>query len=193
MLKKFQSALFVALLLFSCKNDPATTNTSDTQTPPTPTRQNSRPADNLAQLKARAFDEDDTFGRVNHSLGLVMKQLALSNKTKPEAGKQTIFVDENFTIIVRKEIGDDVIDQKINLRNLDQQNGGMRLIPDRKADDLPGFAVSVIDGKQGVQIIKNGEITGEERELRIFMADRSLVEQAVPAFLQALNVVHGRN
>ncbi|MEO1263157.1 MAG: hypothetical protein AAFZ15_30385 [Bacteroidota bacterium] len=194
MTKKF-ILLAAVLLFFACKEDgenaASTAPTNQEALVKEPTSKSTK-EENLANLKARAIDEGDTFGRVNNSLGSITKQFVMSNRMKPQDGKRSIFVDEKFTIIVRHENGEDVTDLKVNLKNLNQQNGGMRLIPEKELDDLPGFAISVIDGKPGVEVIKNGEKIGEERELKIFMADRSLIEQAVPAFLQALNVVHGR-
>ena len=195
MIKKTLIFFTVFLFLFSCKGDvesASTPNPADQSNPsPQPTSK-SIEEENLAKLRAKAIDESDTFGRVNHSLGSITKQFAISNKMKPADGKRSIFIDEKFTIIVRHEKGDDVMDLKVNLKNLNQQNGGMHLIPNVELDDLPGFAIAVIDGKPGVEVIKNGKKIGEERELKIFMADRNLIEQAVPAFLQALNIVHGR-
>ena len=187
----------IVVLLFSCKTDHENSTAkgaadNNSPLPPASSSGMSVKEENLAKLKAKALDESDIFGRVNHSLGSITKQFVISNNLKPQEGKRSIFVDEKFTIIVRHEKGEDVTDLKVNLKNLNQQNGGMRLIPDTELDEFPGFAVSVIDGQPGVEVIKNGEKIGEERELKIFMADRSLIEQAVPAFLQALNIVHGR-
>ena len=189
-LKKLFLFAIMTFFLVACSSDPKPTETAALS--PTPQENQKTPEDKLAHLKANAFAEDDHFGRVNHSLGLVQKQFTISNQLDTPKGKQSIFVDERFTIIVRSEVEGKVYDAKVNLKNLDQRNGGMRLIPDVELDELPGFAISVLEGKPGVEIIENGKVVREERELQIFMADRSLIEQAIPAFLQALNVVHGR-
>ena len=146
----------------------------------------------MADLQANALDVNDTFGRVNQSLGQVQKLFNQSNQLKPNDGKQSIFVDENFIILVRKEKDGKVVDLKVNLKNIDHTNGGIRLIPDKELDDWPGFSIDVVAGKKGVEILEDGKKTGEEKELKIFMADRTMIEQAVPAFMAALNVVHGR-
>ncbi len=182
--------LLTMVIFMACQNDPQPNDTAVASSVPQADQQTT--SDKFAEMQANAFDEDDIFGRVNHSLGLVQKQLTISNTLDTPKGKQTIFVDERFTIIVRSEVDGNVYDAKVNLKNLNQQNGGMRLLPDREPGDLPGFAISVIDGKPGVELSKNGEKISEERELKIYMADRSLIEQSLPAFLQALNVVHGR-
>ncbi len=175
--------------ILSCKNEPST---SENTRPVAPT--DSQPATGgLENLKARALDEDDIFGRVNHSLGVLQKEFQVSNQANPDMGKMNVFVDEKFTLLMRNEVNGDVFDTKVNLKNLNPENGSLRLIPDVELDDLPGFAVSVIDGKEGVERTKNGEIiASNERELKIFMATRENVEKVVPAFVQALNVVHGK-
>ena len=204
--KKITFFIVAAGMCFSCKTDPPSAQKTTTP-PPAQTQSTSNKTlndqtsaqtknqpsvqDKMAELRANSFDENDTFGRVNHSIGQVQKQFVISNQLDTPKGKQSISIDEQFDVIVRSEVDGKVYDTKVNLKNLDQRNG-MRLIPNRELDELPGFGISVIDGKPGVEIIENGKVVREERELQIYMADRSLIEQAVPAFLQALNVVHGR-
>ncbi len=197
-----QKGYFALLLVFAmftaCNNDsPATQTNEEVQEyqpliKEEPTNNNIKP-DQLAQLKANAFSENDRVGRVKHSIELIQKQFSISNKLDTPKGQQTITVDDQFNLVIKSEKDGQIQETRVNLKNLDQRNGGMRLIANIEIDDLPGFGVSVIAGKPGVELLTNGEKTGEERELKIFMADRSLIEQAVPAFLQALNVVHGRS
>lgn len=196
------SLLFFFFLIISCKNEQP--NSAENANTPEETNklaplikdiaEEKVNGENLEKLKANAFDVNDTFGRVNHSLGQVQKQFDQSNRMRPKDGTQRIFVDKKLTVIIKKEVGEDVFEAKVNLKNIDhKEGGGVRLIPDQELDQWPGFAISVLEGKPGVEMIKNGKKTGEERELAIYMADRILIEQTVPAFLQALNTVHGRN
>lgn len=186
--------------LFACKNEheQAPSQTATTPAPSMNAALDQAPIEksyeeNMAALKANALDVNDKFGRVSQSMAQIQKQFDASNLLKPEEGKMVISVDENFNMTIRNTKGGEIQETKVNLKNIDHSDGGIRLIPDKELDEWPGFAIAVVDGKKGVEISKNGKKTGEEKELKIFMSDRSFVEQAVPAFMQALNVVHGRN
>ncbi|MEZ4957113.1 MAG: hypothetical protein R2825_26375 [Saprospiraceae bacterium] len=192
----FLLILFIVVFM-ACKNDPpsaAATDDTKEELKPLVNEPVKTPlsTDRIAELQANAFDENDYVGRVKHSIELIQKQFIMSNKFNTPKGQQTITVDEDYNLLMRSEKDGQVQETKVNLRNLDQRNGGMRLIADVEKGDLPGFGIKVIPGKSGVELFTNGKKTGEENELQIFMADRSLIEQAVPAFLQALNIVHGR-
>ena len=99
---RISSLLLVLAVFFSCKNDAADPAGSTPEAIPAATHENKTSgektsAEVLAELKANAFDEDDKFGRINHSLGQVQKQFTLSNKLRPEDGIRTIFIYENYT------------------------------------------------------------------------------------------------
>lgn len=195
MFKNWTFLLFISFII-SCQSEP----TKEVEIPSSTDQQEAKPmidqktnTEKFEEIRNNAFDEGDVFGRVNHSLGIIQKLFHQSNKLQPQAGKQSIFVDEKLNVIVRKKVGEDVFDVKFNLKNIDHQQGGMHLIADKELDDWPGFAVGVIEGKPAVEIIENGKKIKEEKELQIFMADRTLIEKTVPAMIQAINVVHGRN
>ena len=192
--------LMALCAFFACKNEPkkVPVQTNTTVAPSMKAALDQAPIEksyeeNMAALKANALDVNDKFGRVSQSMTQIQKQFDASNQLKPAKGKVIVSVDENFNLLIRNTIGAEIQETKVNLKNIDHRDGGIRLIPDKELDEWPGFAVTVLDGKKGVQISKNGKKTGEEKELKIFMADRSLIEQAVPALMQALNVVHERN
>ncbi len=185
------TALIITLLAFyGCGSEPSPSTENATPVP----EADGQFSGSLEELKANALDEGDIFGRVNHSLGVMQKEFQISRNLNPALGKVTVFVDEKFTILIRRELDGKVTDTKVNLKNLNPENGGMRLIPDQNADELPGFAVAVIDGLEGVEIIEdNKTVSKNERELKIYMASRENVQNVIPAFVQALHVVHGKN
>lgn len=197
-MQKGNFTLIIILAVFmACKNEPPAAATDETkqELKPLVNEPVATPlaSDRMAELQANAFDENDHVGRVKHSIELIQKQFIMSNKFNTPKGQQTITVDDDYNMVMTSEKDGQIQETKVNLKNLDQRNGGMRLIADVEKDDLPGFGIKVMPGKPGVELFTNGKKTGEEKELKIFMADRSLIEQAVPAFLQALNIVHGRN
>ncbi len=190
MTKKILLFIFGFSFILSCKNEPSTPENTQ---PVIPVESNQLTG-GLKDLKSQALDESDMFGRVNQSLGVLQKEFQVSSQTNSDMGKMTVFVDEKFTVLMRNEKDGKVFDTKVNLKNLNPENGSFRLIPNVELNDLPGFAISVIEGKEGVERSKDGEIIAKnERELQIFMATRQNIETVVPAFVQALNVVHGKN
>ena len=208
-MSKNLSLLILMTFLFSCKNDPppaaktpppAATQTASppsaepqTMAPALKTAEKKKTANQImAELQANSFDAGDIYGRAKHSIELIQKQFDLSNNLRKKDGKRFISMDEKFNITIKYEQDGELMEIKANLKNIDHRNGGIHLIPDKELDDWPGFSVGVLAGKPGVEIFKDGKKAKEERELKIFMADRTLIEQAVPAMMQALNVVHGR-
>lgn len=188
MSQKIPFILLTCLLWLGCKND---TNTGTGQA--VPAAESDNQAHSLEDLKSQAISEEDRFARVNHALGTVQKEYQKCDYKVTGQGKMTVFIDEHFTMLIRNEIDKDVIDAKVNLKNLDYENGAISLIADNAPGEFPGLRIQVIDGKPGVEITRNGEFVAEERELKIFMAERAAnIEKITPAIVQALSIVHGR-
>jgi len=186
---KISLAALFCFFLMSCASEPGEPENTQAVTPT-----DGHVSGGMNDIKSQAIDENDRFGRVNHSLGILQKEFQISNNIDHWQGKMTVFVDENFTMLIRQEIDGKVFDSKVNLKNLNPENGGMRLIPNQGPDEHPGFSISVIDGKEGVERSEDGKVVAkDERELHIFMSSRENIEKVVPAFVQALNVVHGKN
>ena len=169
MFTKFLAALVLTMCFFACTSDPG----QETAGQEVPVTESGIKANSLEDLKAQAIAEEDRFARVNYSLGIVQKEYQLCNFKVKGQGKMTVFLDEHFTMLIRNEIDDDVIDTKVNLKHLDHEQGALSLIADNAPGEFPGLRIKVMEGKPGVEITKNGELIAEERELKIYMAERA--------------------
>ncbi len=218
MFKKWLFPAFVAAMLSACANEPTATahqpqnlpaNSAGQPAPDTVSLQgssgskgkvsapNSQSAGSkneaVSKLKAEALQETDYLGRVKSSLITLQEEFNKSQGKVKGQGKVSVFVDENFILLLKNETGSDVFESKVNLKNLSWENGGMELIPNTKPGDFPGFRIHKRAGKPGVEIFKNGKLEKEQDFLEIFLAERSNVERAVPAVVQALMVAQGKS
>ncbi|HFA47695.1 MAG TPA: hypothetical protein ENJ95_01610 [Bacteroidetes bacterium] len=194
MKNKIPFFLLFTLFVFSCTSESAPEEKQKAATAqPVQAADGQLKGGSLEELKEKALDENDTYGRVRQSLGVLQKEFNQAQQKAKKTGKMSVIVDEDFNLIIRNENKENVGESRVNLKDLNAANGGMRLLPDDAPGDYPGFSISVIEGRPGVEIYSNGEKVGELRELQIFLAGRESVERVVPAFVQALNVVHGKN
>jgi hypothetical protein len=180
MLKKVMFFMFAAAVLFSaCGSDK-----NPEQAPP------AAAMDPMEQLRSEALDELDYIGRVRHSLLTLQDEYTKAEGKIPSLGKVTVSVDSNFVLLIKNQKGSDLYETKADLRNLNPEDGGMELIPDKQPGEFPGIRLLVLSGKPGVQFLKNGKLEKEDNKLEIYMPTRPNIEAIAPALAQALMVAH---
>lgn len=187
MFKKTIFFLSLFALLHACTNEPADQQATDAE----PAAQ-TPPPNNFEELKARAIDESDHLGRVRATLAKVQKEYDQTKGQLPGRGNVTTSIDDQFTLSIRNELGGDVLETKVGLKNLNPENGGMMLLPDNQPGERPGLRILVLEGKPGVSFFKNGKLEKEERHLDIYMPQRHHIENLAPVLSSILNVAHGK-
>ena len=188
-MKYFSILILFFVSFYSCKNEP---KKAMGDAVPVPAESTTKTEAGLEYLKKNAIAEDDHFARVEYSLTKLQQEYRKAEGKIPGLGKMTVFLDKHFTLILKNEIDGDVIEQKVSLKHLDPNNGGMTLVPDLEPGQFPGVTLHVLSGREGVEIRKNGELQSVERELTIYLPDRASIERITPALSQALNVVHNK-
>lgn len=176
-----------ALVYFACQND--TPNTGNAANDEASNEAGDTEA-GLDHLKKNALPENDYYARVEHSLVTLQEEYRKAEGKVPGIGKVTVFVDSSFTLLLKNEIGGDIYETKVSMKNLNPNNGGMELIPDLTEGEYPGVKLNVLSGRSGVEIRKNGKFESLEDALVIYLPDRPSVERVTPALAQALNIVH---
>ncbi len=191
MLNKISFLLLFTLFLASCENDKATSDTASTSGQLATSKSTS--TSTLEELKANALQEDDVYGRISHSLGTLQKEFEATVNQAPNVGETGVFLDEKLNVVIKNERGGDVYETIFNMKDLNPENGGLSLIPDKEPGEFPGLRIQVLEGRPGVKKLKNSELVSEERALEIYMPQRTNIEKIVPAIVAALNVAHGKN
>ncbi len=186
-MKKLMFSLAVALL-FACSSDPKDTNFQQVEANSPDVPPNASPSE---QLKAVALEESDYLQRIQQSFVPLQEEYRKANGKVPGIGEVNIFVDENYTLLIENKFKGSTFQTKVNLKNLNNAQGGMMLIPDKTPGEFPGLKVFVKDGKTGVEIIKDGKLLREDKQLEIYLTDRPGIERITPAILQALNIANG--
>lgn len=183
---------FAALMVVfaACKNEPS--NSYDEANAQAVGQDTDGAPASLEELKARALKEEDTYGRVKQSLVTLQNAYTQSEGKMPNRGKVTVFLDEHLTMLIKNEYKGDVFETKVNLKNLNPENGGMKLMPDLVEGEYPGLLIFTLEGKGKVEKYKNGKLISEDNQLEIYMPGRSSIEKITPALVQALNVAHGK-
>lgn len=143
------------------------------------------------QLQAAALEESDYLERVKQSFVPLQQEYRKATGKVPGIGEVNIFVDEKYTLVIDNKYKGSDYQTKVNLKNLNNAQGGMSLIPDNNPGEFPGLKIFVKDGKPGVEIWKDNALQREERQLEIHLADRAGIERVTPAILQALNIASG--
>jgi len=187
MMKKLMFSLAVAMF-FACNSDPKDGNFQQVETNSPEIPENASPSE---RLKAVALEESNYLERIRQSFVPLQEEYRKANGKVPEVGEVTIFVDENFTLLIENKFKGSAYQTRVNLKNLNNAQGGMMLVPDKEPGEFPGLKIFVKDGKPGVEIIKDGKLLREEKQLEIYLADRQGIERVTPAILQALNIANG--
>jgi hypothetical protein len=158
--------LLISLLAFlACK--------SEAPGPETGSAPEASPAETpIEQLKARAVEEGDIYGRLQPTATVLQEEYTRSEKALPNLKNVQVSIDAGCILtIVNQANGGDT--KRINLRNLNPR--GFSLIPDQNAGDFPGLRIQAREG-------------ASEPELIIYMADRPAIERITPYLLQAVNI-----
>jgi hypothetical protein len=180
------------LILAACKNENSKVNDGDSNTQAVGQAPPGSSTYSYEDVKAQALKEEDTYGRVKQSLVTLQDAFTKSEGKMPNRGKVTVFLDEHLTMQIKNEYKGDVYETNVNLKNLNPENGGMKLVPDLSEGDFPGLLVFTLEGKGKVEQYKNGKLISEDNQLEIYMPDRASIERITPAIVQALNVAHGK-
>ncbi|MCF8244463.1 MAG: hypothetical protein K9J37_07090 [Saprospiraceae bacterium] len=188
MMKKLIFPLAFAALFFACKNDSKDSSFQQVEANSPAIPADGSPAD---QLRAVAMEETNYLQRVRQSFVPLQEEYRNANGKVPGIGEVNIFVDDNYTLLIENKFKGSTYQTKVNLKNLNNAQGGMALVPDNAPGEFPGLKVYVKDGKPGVELSKDGKVVREERQLEIFLADRPGIERVTPAILQALNIANG--
>ncbi|MBI1225524.1 MAG: hypothetical protein GC192_09845 [Bacteroidetes bacterium] len=142
-------------------------------------------------LTAAALEETDYLQRIKQSFVPLEQEYQKANGVVPGVGEVHVFVDKNYVLLIENTYKGSVYQSKVNLKNLNNAQGGMSLMPDNAPGEFPGLKIYVKDGKPGVEMLKDGKLVKEARELDIYLADRAGIERVTPAILQGLNVASG--
>jgi len=183
----------IALLFIfaECKNETSNTaNAGESNVQAVGAADTSSSTYSYEELKAKALREEDTYGRVKQSLVTLQDAYTKSEGKIPNRGKVTVFLDEHLTMQIKNEYKGDVYETKVNLTDLNAENGGMKLLPGLAPGDFPGLLVFTLEGKGKVEQYKNGKLISEDNQLEIYMPGRASIERLTPALVQAINVAH---
>jgi hypothetical protein len=184
-------AIALILIFAACKNEAPNSNL-DSNAQAVGQAAPGSSAYSVEDLKSQALKEEDTYGRVKQSLVTLQDAYTKSEGKMPNLGKVTVFLDDHLTMQIKNEYKGDVYETNVNLKNLNPENGGMKLIPDLAEGDYPGLLVFTLEGKGKVEQYKNGKLISEDNQLEIYMPDRASIERITPALVQAINVAHGK-
>lgn len=179
----------LVLAFVACRNDNQKGDFQKVEAPPvseTPT--NASPTE---QMRAVAIEESNYLERIRQSFVPLQEEYQKASGKVQGIGVVNIFVDEKYTLLMENTFKGHVYQTKVNLKDLNNQQGGMMLIPDQSPGEFPGLRIFVKEGRPGVEKIKDGKLEKEERQLEIFLADRPGIERITPAILQALNIANG--
>ncbi|GAB4241916.1 MAG: hypothetical protein Kow0027_00010 [Saprospiraceae bacterium] len=177
-----------AVFFFACGND----NPPDGNYAQVPeNEQSSASADPMADIRAKAIPEDDIYRRVSQSLVPLQEEYRKASGKIPGIGKVTVFVDEHLTVLIKNEVKGDVFETKFNLKNLQSEGSGMRLVPDLSPGEFPGLRIFTIDNKPLVETYKNGELISTDDYFEIFLPARENIERITPVMVQTIKIAHG--
>ncbi len=183
----FALSLF-ALFFFACGND----NPPEGNYAQVPENEQAAPAgDPMSDLRSRAISEDDIYGRVSQSLVPLQEEYRNANGKLPGVGKVTIFVDEHLTMLIKNEVDGNVFETKVNLKNLQSDGKGMRLVPDLSPGEFPGLRIFTVNNEPLVETYKNGELISTDDYLEIFLPARENIERITPVMVQTIKIAHG--
>lgn len=188
MTKKLIGLALISSLFFACQSDSKDANLQQVETNSPNVPAGATPAE---QLQAVALEESDYLERIKQSFLPLQQEYRKATGKVPGIGDVNIFVDEKFTLLIENKYKGSSYQTKVNLKNLNNEQGGMSLVPDNKPGEFPGLKVFVKDGKPGVEIWKDDVLQRELRQLEIYLADRAGIERVTPTILQALNIANG--
>lgn len=173
----------IVLLLIACGGETASTTTpaqADTASKVT--------KNGDSRIPKKAVDETDLMGRMAFGIKTIQEEYDRSSANMRSIGKVTVSVDERANFVIRNEVNGEVKETKVNLRDLDTNQGAFRLIPDAEEGDAPGLLIQTIQNKQKVEHSVDGKVRQRNSELQIFMMDRDAIGRVAPALLQTIRL-----
>jgi hypothetical protein len=174
-------ALLVIAFLISCTN-----NQSNEES--TSTVENTSPKTPMDELRAEAIPEEDVMGRILQGLEVIQLEYDRSAVGMADLGKVTIDADFDCILTIKNELDGVVYETKVNMNDLDTEQGGFRLIPDHAPGDFPGLRISTKSDAEAVQILKDGKEMTRDNQLLFYMIDRQAIEKITPAILQTIRI-----
>ena len=145
------------------------------------------------QIKAMALEEGDIIGRTKQSFIPLQEEYRKASGKVPGVGEVNVFVDDQFTFMIENKANGHVYQTKVNLKDLESEQGGLSLIPDDgQTIKFPGLKLNTKGGKKAVQHLTDGKVVKEESYLEIFLADRPGIERVTPAILQGINIANDK-
>ncbi len=172
------------LLIIACNGDtPEAPQAPETPPPP-------KPYENLRSI---AIPEEDIMSRIELGLNTLQYEYDQSAPSMPDLGKMTVLVDEACNLTIRNEKNGDVYETKVNMHDLNIEQGGMRLIPDQQPGEFPGLRIKTINDIPVVSILKNGKEITYDNELVIYLANRKSIEKVTPAMVQTIRICQQEN
>lgn len=147
----------------------------------------------LEQIKAVALEEGDIIGRTKQSFIALQEEYKKASGKVPGIGEVNVFVDDNFTLMIENKADGHVYQTKVNLKDLESEQGGLSLIPDDgQKIKFPGLKLNTKGGKAAVEHLKDGKLVKTESFLEIYLADRPSIEKVTPAILQGINIANDK-
>lgn len=179
---RFTSTLIILsfCVLFACNEK---TGSGENKATPPPAQQS--PYENL---RSQAIPEEDIMSRIELGLNTLQVEYDNSVASMPDLGKVTVEVDESCNLNIKNEKDGVVYETKVNMKDLNTEQGGMRLIPDDEPGEFPGLRVKVINDEAKVSVLKDGVEMTKNNELVIYLATRKSIEKVTPAILQTLRI-----
>lgn len=179
---------FFLLLLISCDSQQDNAQNANNMPPPPPmdTVHHMTPVE---ELRAQAFDEEDIQGRIEYGLEVLRNAYKRAKGKVPRIGDVTVTVDDDCNLNIRNEWEGKVYETKVNMRNLDPNNG-FGLIPDNVPGTFPGMRIYTMNDAPDVEIYVDGELKTKNNEIVVFLETRDHIGELVPAMVQTIGLCH---
>lgn len=181
--------LAIAIGLIACKNE-SKDSFQNVEANAAEVPANASP---MEQIKAVALEEGDIIGRTKQSFIALQEEYKKASGKVPGIGEVNVFVDDNFTLMIENKADGHVYQTKVNLKDLESEQGGLSLIPDDgQKIKFPGLKLNTKGGKAAVEHLKDGKQVKTENFLEIYLADRPSIEKVTPAILQGINIANDK-
>ncbi|MEY3050737.1 MAG: hypothetical protein RLY31_522 [Bacteroidota bacterium] len=188
MSKFFLPSCCLVLIMAACQQDgsPAADATATGLPEASPTLSGSQLA------ASQAMEETDYIGRSRRSLEKIQRLYDQAAGKMPGLGKVSTRIDDDFTLTIQNELPDGTVRTVVNLKHINPSDGSIMLIPDTQPGEFPGIRLQVLEGRPGVSIYQNDQLSAETMFLELYMPTRSDIEQMAPVLVSILNIVHGK-
>ncbi len=149
-----------------------------------------KPSENL---RANAIEEGDLESRIKWSLGRVQEELRKSTDMVDSYGEISVLLDENHQMVIRNKKGLTTEERRVSLANLNTDVKTIKIIADGDGVPNPGFKMSVIEGRAGIDYFVNGTKKETLNELEILLGERRQVQLVISALTQAIRTANEAN